>query len=114
MAEQVSKETVAAAAAASPRDDWAAETADRLDQLVGTVRSQTTDRVLSIARLLVYGLLAAIVGLMAAVLGIVMLVRFADEFIPQEVWLTYLVLGAIFLLGGAFCWSKREGRKRTT
>jgi hypothetical protein len=112
VAEQVSREAAAAAAGASPRDDWAAETADRLDQLVGTIRSQTTDRIVSIARLLVYGLLAAIVGMMAAVLGIVMLVRFADEFIPQEVWLTYLVLGAIFLIAGMLCWSKREGRNR--
>ena len=86
--------------------------ADRLDELVGTVRAQTTDRVLSISRLLVYGLLAAILGLMAAVLGVVMLVRFLDEMIPQEVWLTYFVLGAIFLIAGAFCWSKRKGRKR--
>ncbi len=106
----------AAADATPPRDDWAAETADRLDQLVRTIRSQTTDRIVSIVRILVYGLLAGILGLMAGVLGIVMLVRLADEFIPQEVWLTYFVLGAVFLAGGAFCWSKREareGRKRT-
>ncbi len=100
----------AAAVAAAPSDDWAAETADKLDQLVTTIRSQTTDRVLSIARILVYGLLAGIMALMAAVLGIVMLVRFLDEMIPQEVWLTYFVLGAIFLVAGAFCWSKRKGK----
>ena len=114
MADQVPKEVAAAAASAAPVDDWAAETTDRLDHLVTTIRAQTTDRVLSIARLLVYGLLAGILGLMAAVLGIVMLVRFADEFIPQEVWLTYFVLGAIFLLAGAVCWSKRKGMERAT
>jgi hypothetical protein len=94
----------------SPQDDWAAETADRLDRLVTTVRTQTTDRVVSVARLLVYGLLAAITGLMAGVLGIVMLVRALDELIPQEVWLTYFVIGAILLAGGAFCWSKSKKR----
>ena len=103
----------AAAGSVPPDDDWAAETADRLDQLVSTIRTQTTDRILSISRLLVYGLLAAILGLMAGLLGIVMLVRFLDEMIPQEVWLTYFVLGAIFLAAGAFCWSKRQGRNRT-
>ncbi len=107
MADEAPKATV-------QTDDWAAETADRLDHLVTTIRSQTTDRVVRIARLLVYGLLAAIVGLMAAILGVVLLVRGLDELIPQEVWLTYFVLGAIFLAAGAFCWSKREGRKRPT
>ena len=111
MADQVPREAAASAArATSPQDDWASETADRLDQLVGTIRTQTTDRVLSIARLLVYGLLAGIMGLMAAVLGIVMLVRFLDEMIPVEVWLTYFLLGALFLGAGAFCWSKRKSR----
>ncbi len=110
MADQVPKEVAAAAASAAPRDDWAAETAGRLDQLVGTIRAQTTDRVVSISRLLVYGLLAGILGLMAGVLGIVMLVRFLDEMIPQEVWLTYFILGAMFLAAGAFCWSKRKQR----
>ena len=112
MAEQVGQRPAPGATGVSPpRDDWAAETTDRLDQLVGTIRSQTTDRVLSLSRLLVYGLLAGIMGLMAAVLGIVMLVRFADEMIPQEVWLTYFVLGAIFLVAGMFCWSKRKGKE---
>ena len=94
----------------TPEDDWAKETADRLDHLVGTIRSQTTDRVVSLTRVVVYGLLAAIVGLMAAVLFVVTLVRGLDEIIPQEVWLTYLIVGAIFTLVGLFLWSKRERR----
>ena len=108
MADEALNKPVAATGVTPPRDDWAAETADRLDQLIGTVKAQTTDRVVSIARLLVYGLLAAIMGLMAAVLGVVMLVRFLDEMIPQEVWLTYFVLGALFTVAGLFCWSKRK------
>ena len=111
MADEAARTAAAGTSVTPPRDDWAADTADRLDQLVGTIRSQTTDRILSIARLLVYGLLAAILGLMAALLGIVMLVRFADAMIPQEVWLTYFVLGAIFLVAGMFCWSKRKELK---
>lgn len=38
--------------------DWASETADKLEQLVDKVRSQTTDRLVSIARIVVFGLLA--------------------------------------------------------
>src|SRR5438270_7932929 len=78
---------------ANATGDWASETADRIDHLIATVRSQTTDRVVSIARLVVFGLLAAVMGGMAGVLLVVAAVRALDELIPQEVWLTYLVLG---------------------
>lgn len=90
--------------------DWAAETADKLEELVDKVRSQTTDRLVSIARLLVFGLLAAIMGIMAAVLGLAAFVHFLDEMIPQEVWLTYLIVGAIFTAVGLFLWSKKDRR----
>jgi hypothetical protein len=93
-----------------PTDDWPAQVADKIEQVVTTVRSQSTDRVVSIARLLVFGLLAAIMAVMAAVLGVAALVRALDELIPQEVWLTYLILGAIFTLAGLFLWSKKERR----
>ncbi len=90
--------------------DWASETADKLEQLVDKVRSQTTDRLVSIARIVVFGLLAAIMGLMAAVLGLAATVHFLDEMIPQEVWLTYLIVGAIFTAAGLFVWSKKDRR----
>jgi hypothetical protein len=88
--------------------DWAKDTTDRLDQLIATVRAQTTDRLVGVARLLVFGLLAAVMGLMALVLVVAALVRALDELIPQEVWLTYLILGAIFTAVGLFLWSKKE------
>ncbi|MFN2506466.1 MAG: phage holin family protein [Acidimicrobiales bacterium] len=99
-----------APAASSATGDWASETADRLDQLVTTIRSQTTDRILWLARLLVFGLLAAIMGVMALVLVVVALVRAIDELVPQEVWLAYLIVGAIFTLAGLFLWSKKNRR----
>lgn len=90
--------------------DWASETADKLEQLVEKVRSQTTDRLVSIARIVVFGLLAGIMGLMAAILGLAAAVHFLDEMIPQEVWLTYLIVGAIFTGAGLFVWSKKDRR----
>jgi hypothetical protein len=98
------------AGAAPAADDWAAETADKLDQFVTTIRSQTTDRLVVVARALVFGLLAAVMGLMALLLVVVGLVRGLDALIPEEVWLTYLVLGAIFTLAGLFLWTKRKPR----
>ena len=93
-----------------PGGDRASDIADRLEHLVTSVRSQTTDRVVSIARLIVFGVLAGIMGIMAAFLLLIATVRALDELIPQEVWLTYLLLGAIFTGLGLFLWSKKDRR----
>lgn len=90
--------------------DWASDIADRLEHLVTTIRTQTTDRVVSIARLVVFGVLAGIMGVMAAILLVIAAVRALDELIPEEIWLTYLILGAIFTGFGLFLWSKKDRR----
>ena len=87
--------------------DWTTDLLDRLDHYIDVVRSNTTDRLVRIARLLVFGLIAAIIGLMAAVLALIALIRVLDVVLPREVWLPYVVLGAIFLGAGLFLWSKR-------
>jgi hypothetical protein len=87
--------------------DWTTDLLDRLDHYIDVVRSNTTDRLVRIARLVVFGLIAAIVGSMAAVLGLIALIRVLDVILPREVWLPYVVLGAIFLGAGLFLWSKR-------
>lgn len=95
---------------AEPEGDWASETADKLEQLVEKVRSQTTDRLVAVARILVFGLLAAVMGIMAAILALAGLVHFLDDMIPREVWLTYMILGAILTSAGLFLWSKKDRR----
>jgi hypothetical protein len=87
--------------------DWTTDLLDRLDHYIDLVRSNTTDRLVRVARLLVFGLLAAIVGAMAAILAVIALIRLLDVLLPREVWLPYVVLGAIFLVAGLFLWSKR-------
>ena len=87
--------------------DWTTDLLDRLDHYIDVVRSNTTDRLVRIARLLIFGLIAAVVGAMAAVVALIALIRLLDVLLPREVWLPYVVLGAIFLVAGLFLWSKR-------
>ena len=87
--------------------DWTTDLLDRLDHYIDVVRSNTTDRLVRIARLLIFGLIAVIVGSMAGVVALIALVRVLDVVLPREVWLPYVVLGAIFLAAGLFLWSKR-------
>jgi prepilin signal peptidase PulO-like enzyme (type II secretory pathway) len=83
-------------------NDWTVTVADRIDSTVGIVRDKAVAPITSIARWIVYGLVVAAVGTMALVLFVVAAIRAMDEWIPQEVWLPYLILGAIFTLAGLF------------
>ncbi len=89
--------------------DWTTDLLDRLDHYIDLVRSNTTDRLVRIARLVVFGVIAAILGSVAGVVALIALVRLLDAYLPQEVWLPYVILGAIFLAAGLFLWSKRTG-----
>lgn len=91
----------------APAKDWAAETADTIERLVGSVRAKTSGPLEKLARVLVYGLVALIVGLAAAVLAAVALVRALDLALPGDVWAAHAVSGGIFILAGLFLWRKR-------
>ena len=100
-----------AAPGATP-PDWAAETAGRIEDAVGKIRAATVDRLASLARLVVYGLLAAIMGITALVLFTIAAVRALDVWIPRGVWLPDLLLGTTFVLAGLMLWSRRTARSR--
>jgi hypothetical protein len=90
-------------------DDWAVQTADTIEKLVETVRSNTSDRLVSITRLVVFGLLAAILGTAALILTSVLVVR-ALVLLLGSAWAAHLVLGGLFTLLGLFLW--RQAWKR--
>jgi predicted metal-binding membrane protein len=87
--------------------DWPAETADTIERFVDTIRSKTTEPAERAVRVLVYGLVAAVLGVVALVLVVVALVRALDLALPGEVWSAHLLLGAILTLAGLLLWSKR-------
>ena len=88
--------------------DWAAQTADTIERVVGSVRGKTSEPVERVARIVVYGLVATVVGVVALILLLIGLVRMADAYLPGEVWIPYLVVGGIFTLLGLFLWRKRS------
>jgi len=87
--------------------DWTKDLLDRLDHYIDVVRSNTTDRLVKVVRVLVFGVISLILGSMAAIIALITLIRVLDIVLPREVWLPYMVLGAIFLAGGLFAWSKK-------
>ncbi|HVL05535.1 MAG TPA: hypothetical protein VM388_06080 [Acidimicrobiales bacterium] len=88
--------------------DWTKDLLDRLDHYIEVVRSNTTDRLVKVARVLVYGVIALILGSMAGIIALIGLIHALDNLLPREVWLPYMLLGAIFLVAGLFAWSKKS------
>lgn len=87
--------------------DWAAQTADSIDKIIGSIRSKTTTPLERLTRVVVYGVLCVILGFVAFVLLAIASVRALDEAIPGEVWPAHLIIGGIFIAGGLFMWWKR-------
>lgn len=88
--------------------DWAAQTADTIERLVGGVRGKTSEPLERVARIVVYGVVVAFLGTAALVLLAVAVVRALDIAIPGEVWSAHVVAGGIFTLLGLFLWRKRR------
>ena len=88
-------------------EDWPAQAADTIERVVGSIRSKTTEPIEGIARVVVYGLLAAVLGVAALVILTIGAVRFVDAYLPGEVWSAHLLIGILFSLGGLLLWSKR-------
>jgi hypothetical protein len=84
--------------------EWPTQIADTIVDTVGTVRDKTAGPAVRASRGLVYGLVAGILGAMAAVVLLILLIRLADNYLPGPLWIVYLVLGAIFTIGGAVLW----------
>jgi hypothetical protein len=93
--------------------------AHRIESVVGSVRGKTTVPITKLARAIVFGIVAGTLAVVALVLLVVAVVRIIDVYLPfdpyaRRVWVGYAGLGAIFVLGGAFCWSKRTRKPQET
>ena len=116
----------AAAPASPPRTppapDWTVQAADTIESVVGSIRDKTVVPATTVARGLVYGLVAGVLGIVALVLLLVGLFRLVSSYLPwwfadrpgRSVWVTYALFGGIFTLAGLFLLRKaNQPRGRT-
>jgi hypothetical protein len=80
--------------------DWAAQAADKVEQVVATVREKTTTPILKGARGAIWGVLATFLLVIAVVLLYTALFRMLDSYLPWGVWATHLIFGIVFTVGG--------------
>ena len=100
--------------AEAPSDDWSSQAADTVIRVVDVIRTNTADRLESVARFVVYGLLAAVLGLTSLILLAIGAVRVLDVYLPfrarpaRGVWVADVTIGGLFALGGLVCWRLRR------
>ena len=81
---------------------------DTIDTVVATVNDKAVRPAIVAARAVVFGVIISVVGLAVLALLCIGVVRLlTDDAFGHRVWISYLVLGAIFCLGGAIAYSRR-------
>jgi hypothetical protein len=100
------------AAKAGTASDWPARAADMVEAAVAAVRDRSVRPLSFVARLVVFGvLLAVMLALAAAALGIAV-VRVLDVYaFPSRPWLADAVLGAAFVGLGLVLSARRRPRR---
>jgi hypothetical protein len=91
--------------------DWTTDAVDALDQAVSFVRDKTVVPAQKASRAVVFGLLVAFFVIVAVFMLAIALFR-ALVVIVGDVWLAYLILGGIFVIAGAFCWTLRSRKQK--
>jgi len=92
---------------ADATNPWPETAADAIVDAVSSLRQLALRPVARIARRIVYGLLVAVLAMLLFLFSMLGLVRLLDAYIPQEVWLTYAILGGVLTLAGLLVWSRR-------
>jgi hypothetical protein len=89
-------------------DDLSQRAMDAVDSVVATVNDKAIRPAIVASRAIVFGVIIAVVAIAIVVLLSVGFIRLTTVYLfDDKVWISYLVLGAIFCLGGAFAYTKR-------
>jgi len=96
--------------------NWAPQLADTVDRYVGLVRDKATSKVVLAVRGLVFGIVIVFTLIatitLSIILGIKLLQRIVNigGFVDRDssVWVSYVLLGGVFVLVGLFVFTKRS------
>lgn len=95
------------------REDWASQATDTIDEVIAVVRDKTVVPAKKASKAVVYGLLTGFFVATAVVLLIIAFFR-GVFIITGRVWGAYLWVGALMIIIGAVCWSRRSPRSDET
>ena len=109
----------AAPARAPSGPDWTVQAADTIDTVVSTIRDKSVVPLTTVARAIVYGLVAGVLAIVALVLVGVSLIRALRVYLPfhvgtshaRSLWISYALVGGIFTLGGLLLLRMAKGKR---
>ncbi len=89
-------------------DELSIRALDTIDTVVATVNDKAIRPAIVAARAVVFGVIIGVVALAVLVLVSIGFIRLTTDYLfHYRVWVSYLALGGLFLLGGMFAYSKR-------
>ena len=89
-------------------DQLSTRALDTIDTVVATVNDKAIRPAIVAARAVVFGVIIAFVALAVVVLLSIGFVRLTTDYLfHYRVWVSYLVLGALFCAVGMFAYSRR-------
>jgi hypothetical protein len=95
--------------------NWAADVTDTIDRYVGKVRSTVTDRAVYAVRAVVFGIVIAIAAPVTFTLLLILGTKLVQRVVAvgvdhdSSIWLSYVILGGLLVLGGSLMMRKRYG-----
>lgn len=102
----------------SQEQDWQTTAVDFVIDKVDMVKRVATNNAVLALRILVFGMVAAVMAIAALVLFIVIAVRMADAYLPigagvgDASWAAHLFIGSLFSILGLGAWMSRKKSSR--
>jgi hypothetical protein len=89
-------------------DNLSTRALDAIDSVVAVVNDKAVRPAVVAARGVVFGVIIGVIGVAVVILLSVGFIRLTTVYLfDHKVWISYLVLGAIFNVGGFFAYSQR-------
>lgn len=96
--------------------NWAPQLADTIDRYVGLIRDKATNKVVLLVRGLVFGLVILFTLFATITLSVILGIKLLQRIVnigglidrDSSVWVSYVVLGGLFVLVGLFLFTKRS------
>jgi hypothetical protein len=93
--------------------NWAADLADTVDRYVSKVRTTVTDRAVLAVRAVVFGIVIAIAAPVTFALLLILGTKLVQRVVAiatdhdSSIWISYMIIGGVLVLGGSFLMRKR-------
>jgi hypothetical protein len=80
-----------------------------LDRLMDSLHDRVLRPIILVGRFVAYGFILVLLAIVLASALVIALVRFSTIYLfAHHVWITYLVVGALFIAAGLIIWRRRR------